>query len=67
MRVVVSGKRAQFSSRLACAREWRRLLGSRCSDGRSGRLRCLLFQHRPVEGVVVLMVQRAEQNPEKLP
>jgi len=36
------------------------------TNSRCGRLRGLLLQHGPVEGVVVLVVQRAEEDPEQL-
>ena len=38
-------------------------LATRPSHGRTGS--SLLLQHRPVERVVVLMVQRSEQDPDK--
>lgn len=44
----------------ACLRLGRR------ADG-AGRARRLLLQHRPVERVVVLVVERAEQYAEQLP
>jgi len=48
---------------------WRPHPSHRLTGGASSgrRLRRLLFQHRPVEGVVVLVVKGSEEDPEELP